>query len=104
MPDTYKSLRPADLWMRDGLRVCSPPGGWVGVDADMTESLRIVEACAAQKLRLTHNHVIFRAVALTLKEHPELNKMSSGNRVAFLEKVDLGISLAGESFVAPVFV
>jgi pyruvate/2-oxoglutarate dehydrogenase complex dihydrolipoamide acyltransferase (E2) component len=104
MPDRYQKLDFADLWMRDGLRVCRPPGGWVSVEVDMTKSLEIVGDVATRKVNLNWHHVIFRATALALARHPELHKLGAGSRVMYPQNVDLGISLAGESFVSPVMV
>ena len=104
MPDRHEKLDFADLWIRDGLRVCRPPGGFCTLDVDMTRSLAIVAEFAKSKVRINSNHIIFRAAALALARHPEIHKMGAGSRVMYPGAVDLGISIAGESFVAPVMV
>jgi pyruvate/2-oxoglutarate dehydrogenase complex dihydrolipoamide acyltransferase (E2) component len=104
MRDRHQKLDFADLWIRDGLRVCSPPGGFGTVDVDMTCSLAIAAEFAQSEIRINSNHIIYRAVALALARHPEIHKMGAGSRVMYPGAVDLGISIAGESFVAPVMV
>ncbi|HYP14950.1 MAG TPA: 2-oxo acid dehydrogenase subunit E2, partial [Bryobacteraceae bacterium] len=104
MADRFESLDGADLWMRDGLRVCPAPGGWGSLDVDMTRSLAIVKSAGQVNVSLSCNQIIFRATALVLSRHPELHKMASGSRVMQPGNVDLGISVAGDSFVAPVMV
>ena len=104
MPDRHEKLDFADLWIRDGLRVCRPPGGFGTLDIDMTRSLAIAAEFAKSKVRMNSNHIIFRAAALALARHPEIHKMGAGSRVMYPGAVDLGISIAGESFVAPVMV
>jgi pyruvate/2-oxoglutarate dehydrogenase complex dihydrolipoamide acyltransferase (E2) component len=70
----------------------------------MTRSLALVKDFAKVNVSVNCNHIIFRAVALTLVRHPELHKMGAGSRVMYPSDVDLGISITGESFVAPVMV
>jgi pyruvate dehydrogenase E2 component (dihydrolipoamide acetyltransferase) len=70
----------------------------------MTRSLAIVADLARFNIKINPNHIIFRAVALALSRHPDIHKMGAGSRVMYPGTVDLGISVAGESFVAPVMV
>jgi pyruvate dehydrogenase E2 component (dihydrolipoamide acetyltransferase) len=104
MRDRHEKLDFADRWIRDGLRVCRPPGGFGTLDVDMTWSLAIAAGFAESNIRINSNHVIYRAVALALSRHPEIHKMGAGSKVMYPDAVDLGISVAGESFVAPVMV
>src|SRR4051812_38645656 len=104
MGDRYERLGFADRWMRDGLRVCTHPGGFGVIDVDMTQALTLLEEFRRSGIRVNTNHVLFRAVALTLSRHPELHKLGAGAKILHPSSVDLGISVAGESFVAPVMV
>ncbi len=90
--------------MRDGLRVCRPPGGFGRLEVDMTQAMATVEQFKRSGVDVNSNHVIFRAVALALLRHPEAHKIAAGSKVLYPAAVDLGISVAAESFVSPVMI
>ncbi len=104
MADRYESLDWAERWFADAFRVIEPPGGFSAIDVDMSRSKLLVEKLRAGGIRATYNHVVVRAAALALSRHPELHVMAAGNRRVWPERVDVGLSVAGETSYAPIMV
>jgi pyruvate dehydrogenase E2 component (dihydrolipoamide acetyltransferase) len=102
--DRYESLDAAERWFRDGLQLCDAPGFLVTSEVDMTRVQALVQQWRATGLKVTYTHIIVRAVALTLQQHPELHQLVVGNRRLYPQQVDIGLSVAGQTFVAPVMV
>ncbi len=61
-----------------------------------------IERCRGR--RLTYTHVLLHAIAQTLRERPELHLMVQPGRVLHPNRVDLGLSIAGDDVLAPVLV
>jgi pyruvate dehydrogenase E2 component (dihydrolipoamide acetyltransferase) len=73
-------------------RSVSIPQFAVGVTVDMTRA-----APALETLGVTYTHVLLRAIAATLRAHPGLNaRWRDGPRIERLERVDVGLAVAGE--------
>ncbi len=73
-------------------RAVSIPQFSVGVTVDMT---RVASALDAPGI--TYTHVLLRAVAATLRKHSELNaRWREGPRIERLDRVDVGLAVAGE--------
>jgi pyruvate dehydrogenase E2 component (dihydrolipoamide acetyltransferase) len=69
------------------------------VDVDMRSAAAQVEQARADGLAsFTYTHLLLRATAHALREHPPLNRLwvSNGPRLRQLEKVDVGLAVAGE--------
>ena len=69
------------------------------VDVDMRSAAAQVEQARADGLTgLTYTHLMLRATAYALREHPALNRLwgSDGPRLRELEQVDVGLAVAGE--------
>jgi pyruvate dehydrogenase E2 component (dihydrolipoamide acetyltransferase) len=90
--------------MRDGLTVCHVPAFSLSIEADMTDARNLLAIAKSRGMRLTYTHVMVRAAALALSQNDDLNQMTGGNRVYQPEHIDIGLSIAGDTSVAPVMV
>jgi pyruvate dehydrogenase E2 component (dihydrolipoamide acetyltransferase) len=71
----------------------------VGVDVDMSRSAeQLARERAAGLAGLTYTHLVLRAAAAALREHPALNRLwvDEGPRIRQLESTDLGLAVAGD--------
>lgn len=94
----------AERWMRDGLSVVDAPGFFESLEVDMTRGKAVIEKLRQAGLRVTYTHLFVRAVALVLSRRPELHQLVSGRRKLSPGTVDIGLSISGSMFVAPVVV
>jgi pyruvate dehydrogenase E2 component (dihydrolipoamide acetyltransferase) len=101
---TFERLDWAERWMRNGLEVLDAPGGVVMLEADMTVATAVLEACRRRGTRVTYTHLVVRAAALVLARNPELHQHVAGSRRWQPSGVHVALSVAGDSFVAPVVV
>jgi pyruvate/2-oxoglutarate dehydrogenase complex dihydrolipoamide acyltransferase (E2) component len=92
----------ADRWMRSGVEVCTRPGLVVSVEADMTGCRELVEEYRGKGIRITYTHLFVQAAALALARHSDLCQMVAGHRRSRPERVNIALSVAGGSFVAPM--
>jgi pyruvate dehydrogenase E2 component (dihydrolipoamide acetyltransferase) len=100
----YGTLDYAELWLRDGLTVLRPAFSASQVTVDMTRALERLEVMRQQKVAATPTHLLVHAVAQALASNPALHQVVAGRRRYRPGRVDIGLSVAGESFVAPVLV
>jgi len=69
------------------------------VDVDMrTAAAQLEQARTGGVAGLTYTHLLLRATAQALREHPALNRLwlSEGPRVRQLERADVGLAVAGD--------
>jgi pyruvate dehydrogenase E2 component (dihydrolipoamide acetyltransferase) len=99
-----RSLCHSERWMRDGLNVCQVPAYSITLDVDMTKSRAVLDAAKSCDIRLTYSHIMVRAAALALTRNPELHVMICGNRRYNPAQVDIALSVAGDTAVAPLLV
>jgi pyruvate dehydrogenase E2 component (dihydrolipoamide acetyltransferase) len=105
MPEfSVKKLDWAERWLRDGLEISQLPTAVKIVEIDMTKATESICLFRAEGHRVTFTHLILRAAALALARNPDLNVMLSGNRRLYPTTVRIGVSVATDSFVAPVLV
>lgn len=104
MADRYEKLDFADRWMADSLQVFDAPGFFCTIDVDMTSARAVIAQLRAAGIDGTYTHVFVRAVALTLARHPEIHQMVSGRRRLLPGRVDIGLSVRGQTFVSPVLI
>jgi pyruvate dehydrogenase E2 component (dihydrolipoamide acetyltransferase) len=97
-----ESLTFAERWMRDGLDTCTRPGFSVAVEVDMTDCRKLLEEHRRHGVRVTYTHIFVQATALALARHPDLHQIVAGSRRHRPGKVNIALSVAGDSFVAPV--
>jgi len=94
----------AERWLRDGLEICQLPTAVKIVEIDMTQATELICLFRAEGHRVTFTHLIIRAAALALARNPTLNVMLAGNKRFYPTTVTIGVSVATDSFVAPVLV
>src|ERR1700691_937498 len=97
-------LRYSERWMRDGLDVCHNPAYSIALEADMTELSSGLETAKSRGVRLTYSHLMVRAAALALARNPDLHQMVCGHRRYSPAQVDIALSVAGDTVVAPLMV
>jgi pyruvate dehydrogenase E2 component (dihydrolipoamide acetyltransferase) len=94
----------AERWLRDGLRVLTPSLSVLQVTVDMTHALQRLESLRRSGVHATSTHLLLHAVAQALAENPAIHQLIAGNRRHRPIHVDIGLSVTGETFVAPVLV
>jgi pyruvate dehydrogenase E2 component (dihydrolipoamide acetyltransferase) len=104
MADRLEPLDYAERWLADGFRVLDTPGGFLLLEVEMMRARTLIERLRAAGVPATYTHVIVRAAALALARHPELHLLVAGHRRLRPERVDIGLSVSGSSFYAPVMV
>ena len=97
-------LAHAERWLVDSLRVIRPSFVSYQVSADMTQALGQIEQLRRSGAAVTTTHQLVRATAVAFARNPGLHQMISGTRRHRPERIDIGLSITGETFVAPVLV
>jgi pyruvate/2-oxoglutarate dehydrogenase complex dihydrolipoamide acyltransferase (E2) component len=99
-----QSLDYAERWMRDSLKVLHPVFGAHQVTVDMTGAMRRLDALQRRGVTATATHLLVRGTARALAGNPDLHALVSGSRRHHPTRVDIGLSVTGETFVAPVLI
>jgi pyruvate dehydrogenase E2 component (dihydrolipoamide acetyltransferase) len=94
----------AQRWFCDGIEITRPPAFFLSLDADMSRVQNLIQRASGRGVSLTYAPVLIRAVALSLARNRELNVVFRRGKVFRPESIDIGISVAGETFLAPVLV
>jgi len=63
-----------------------------------------IKAAREDGIRATYTHAFIRAVALALENDEDLHQLVVGNRRWIPGRVDIGLSVAADSFVTPVVI
>lgn len=90
--------------MRDGLAVLRPRLTVNQTTVDMTLAQRRLEDARRQGVHATPTHLLVHAAARALAANPDLHQVVAGNRRHRPDRVDIGLSVANEIFVAPVLI
>ena len=98
------SLDFAERWLRDGLRVLHPALSVLQTSVDMTNALRRLEDLRRAGVQATTTHLLVHATARALATNPGVHQLIAGNTRHRPRCVDIGLSVTGETFVAPVLV
>lgn len=96
------SLDYAERWMRNGLESCALPGFSMSVEADMSGCRKMLEVFRSRGIRVTYTHLFVHAAGQALARHPDLHQVMSSSRRLRPGQVNIALSVAGHSFVAPV--
>lgn len=99
-----QSLDYAERWMRDSLDVLRPAFGVHQITVDMTGGMRRLDDLRRGGVNATATHLLVQGVARALAQNPDLHALVSGSRRHHPSRVDIGLSVTGEIFVAPVLV
>jgi pyruvate/2-oxoglutarate dehydrogenase complex dihydrolipoamide acyltransferase (E2) component len=94
----------AERWLRDGLQTLRPPFSVSQTTADMTHAMRRLEELTRGGVHATFAHLLVHAAAGALAANPNLHQLIVGNRRHFPERIDIRLSAAGDTSVAPVLV
>lgn len=99
-----ESLDFAERWFRDGLAVVRPSFSAVQATVDMTHATAWLEELRHQGVHATATHLLVYATARALSSNARLHQVVAGNKRHYPPHVDIGLSIAGDSFIAPVMV
>jgi pyruvate/2-oxoglutarate dehydrogenase complex dihydrolipoamide acyltransferase (E2) component len=99
-----QSLDYAERWMRDSLDVLRPAFAAHQITVDMTGAMQRLDDLRRRGVTATPTHLLVHAAARTLADNPDLHVLVSGSRRHRPARVDIGLSITGEIFVAPVLV
>lgn len=102
LPD--QTLDYAERWLLDGLRVLRPALSVNQVAVDMTNALARLETFRRKGHAVSPTHLLVYATARALAANPALHQVVAGRLRHRPGRVDIGLSVTGESFVAPVLV
>jgi pyruvate/2-oxoglutarate dehydrogenase complex dihydrolipoamide acyltransferase (E2) component len=100
----FEPLDYAERWMRDGLRVVQPCLSVYQITVDMTHATRRLEELRRAGVHATATHLLVHAAAQALHANPALHQIVAGTKRHRPSRVDIGLSVVGETFVAPVLV
>jgi pyruvate dehydrogenase E2 component (dihydrolipoamide acetyltransferase) len=84
---------------RLALSIRTIPQFSIGVDVDMSRAAeQVARARAAGLSGLTYTHLLLRAAAAALRDHPAVNRLwvDEGPRLRQLEGADIGLAVAGD--------
>ena len=99
-----ESLDHAARWLRDGLSVLRPALSVYQITVDMTHANGRLEELRRAGVHASATHLVVHAAARALGTIPHLHQLVAGTRRERPKRVDIGLSVAGETFVAPVMV
>jgi pyruvate dehydrogenase E2 component (dihydrolipoamide acetyltransferase) len=94
----------AERWMVDSLRVLRPSFVAYQTTVDMTQAMAQLEELRRAGVQATATHLLVRAAAKALASNPALHQAVVGSRRYRNERVDIGLSVTGDTAVAPVLV
>jgi pyruvate dehydrogenase E2 component (dihydrolipoamide acetyltransferase) len=101
---TDEPLDYAERWLRDGLRVLRPAVSVMQIGVDMSRALQRLDSLRRAGVNATATHLLVHAAAHALAANPNLHQMIAGTRRYRPARVDIGLSITGETFVTPVLV
>ena len=102
--DLDEPLDYAERWLLDGLSVLRPALSVHQISVDMTGANGRLTALRRQGVQATTTHLLVSAAARALAVNPSLHCLLAGTRRHRPTRVDIGLSVTGETFVAPVLV
>jgi pyruvate/2-oxoglutarate dehydrogenase complex dihydrolipoamide acyltransferase (E2) component len=94
----------AERWMRDSLAVLRPPFAAHQTIADMTNALRRLDDLRKAGVTATPTHLLVQATARALAANPDLHEVVGATEHHHPPRVDIGLSITGEIFIAPVLI
>jgi pyruvate dehydrogenase E2 component (dihydrolipoamide acetyltransferase) len=103
-PAGDETLDYAERWLRDGLSVVRPPFSVLQTTVDMTEATKRLDDLRHRGVHATSTHLLIYATARALANNPHLHQVVAGIHRHRPGSVDIGLSVTGETFVAPVLV
>jgi pyruvate/2-oxoglutarate dehydrogenase complex dihydrolipoamide acyltransferase (E2) component len=102
--ETREIIPHGERWLLDGLSVSPRAGGFCSLLCDMSKAQEALSALRQRGVRATPTHLIVRAAALAMARYPEAHQLVIGYRRVRTDRVDIGLSVAGQTAYAPVFI
>lgn len=102
--DRIETLTHGERWFVDAFAVMQLPGGVLNRLCDMSQAVRVLALLKQQGVAATYTHVLLRAVALALSRCPDSHQLVCGYQRLRPGRVDIGLSVAGQTSYAPVLV
>jgi pyruvate/2-oxoglutarate dehydrogenase complex dihydrolipoamide acyltransferase (E2) component len=99
-----RSMDWADRWLSDGVRSCGGGDFFICVETDMSRCEDLRRELRGAGKKIGYPAFFVRAAAMALSRHPHLHVMRSGYRMFHPEHVDIALSVAGRTFIAPLLV
>jgi len=94
----------AERWLRDGMQVLQPSLSILQVTVDMSNAVDRLDRLRAAGTSATSTHLLVKAAADSLAANPDLHQLIAGQTRHRPERIDIGLSVGGETFVAPVLI
>lgn len=102
--DKIEKLDYSERWMRDGISVVKPGDFFLSTEVDMSHAKKQIEKFQERGIRITYTHIFVHAAAIALSKHVELHQLITPKFRISPKQVDIGLSIAGTTVVAPVMV
>lgn len=102
--DQISSIVHGERWFLDGFSVIGAPGGVLTRMCNMSRAKVLLARLKEQGIQATYTHLFVRATALALARCPDAHQMVCGYRRLRPARVDIGLSVAGQTSFAPVLV
>ena len=102
--DEVTTLNHGERWFVDGFSAIPVAGGIVNQLCDMTQAQAAIQALREQGIRATYTHIVVRAAALALRRYPEGHQLICGYTRIKPGRIDIGLSVAGQTSYAPVLI
>lgn len=102
--DRWSRRDAADRWTADIFAVAQPAGAVVTLDVDMSEAMAFLRRQKLEGAATTYTTLLVKAAGLALASQPQLHQVVGARRRLLPGRVDIGLSVAGESPCAPVMV
>lgn len=102
--DQHLSLSHGERWFLDGFDEVPIPGGMLWQLCDMSQAQAAIQLLREKGVPATYSHLIVRAAALALQKYPEGHQLVCGYTRVLPTRVDIGLSVAGQTSYAPVLV
>ncbi|HMU39546.1 MAG TPA: 2-oxo acid dehydrogenase subunit E2 [Pseudomonadota bacterium] len=102
--DEVTSLTHGERWFLDGFSVLHPPGGVLWRSCNMSRAKALVQALKEQGVSATYTHLVVRAAALALEHCKDSHVLVCGYQRMKPGRIDIGLSVAGQTNYAPVLV
>jgi pyruvate/2-oxoglutarate dehydrogenase complex dihydrolipoamide acyltransferase (E2) component len=97
----YERLSFKDRWVRDGIDTADVPGACGLIEVDMGAASPLLKRLKDGGSAASYAPILVRAVALAIRQLPDLYMMVGGNTRYYPQQADIGLLVAGETAVAP---
>ena len=102
--DTFHKLKPVQKFLNEGMESGLRAHGTATEMLDFEPATRFIETQAKKGERYTYTHLLIKAAALALREHPRLNWQMVGSKIVRPANIDIGVMVAVDRNFAPIVV